>query len=135
MAAEATMVAEAFGPFAIPATPQWIRAMVPEGVVGAYLLLKGERPFYVGRSDNCLANRLCGHELLDEASHVVWEVCRDPVRAFHCEAFWYDRSRGTPSLRNRVHPARPAGFDGECPFCSISAESIRAAIKRGRTPS
>jgi hypothetical protein len=125
---------QAFSRFAIPADPAWIRSMVPEGVAGAYLLLREGRPFYVGRSDSCLAGRLTRHELLGQASHLLWEVCRDPVRAYHCEAYLYDSSRHTPGFLNRVHPARPAGYEGGCPFCSIEAEHIQSLIKRWRAP-
>lgn len=117
-----------FGRTAVPADPAWIRAMLPPGVVGAYILLDGSSPFYVGRSDSCLAGRLVHHEYLAEASHVFWEVCRDSVRAFHCESFWYDRSGGSHRLRNRIHPARPAGHSGGCPFCSIRAADLRTLL-------
>lgn len=117
-----------FGRMAVPAIPAWVRAMLPLGVIGAYVLLKGPKPFYVGRSDSCLAGRLVRHEYLAEASHVMWQICRDPVRAFHCEAFWYDRAGGTRCLRNRVHPARPAGHTGSCPFCEVDVGGLRAAL-------
>lgn len=118
--------ATSFGRIAVPARPAWIRAMLPPNVVGAYVLLNGPTPFYVGRSDSCLANRLLHHEYLPEATHVYWEVCRNPVLAFHCEAFWYDHAGGSGTLRNRVHPARPVGHDGPCPFCSINGDAVRS---------
>ncbi len=117
-----------FGRTAVPAEPAWIRAMLPRGVVGAYVLLNGPAPFYVGRSDSCLAGRLLRHEYLDDATHIFWEVCRDPVRAFHYEAFWYDHAGGPLTLRNRIHPARPVGHHGPCPFCSIETEDLRSLL-------
>jgi hypothetical protein len=123
----------AFSRFAIPADPAWIRSMIPEEVVGAYLLLKHGRPFYVGRSDNCLVSRLVRHERLEQASHLIWEVCRDPARAFYCESFLYDSSREVPGFLNRVHPARPVGHHAECPFCAIRAADVRQILTRWRS--
>lgn len=125
---------QAFSCFAVPADPAWIRSMIPDGVLAAYLLLKDCRPFYVGRSGSCLASRLVRHELLGQASHLLWEVCRDPLRAFHCEAFLYDSSRGLPGFLNRVHPARPAGYQGDRPFCSISVVDVCQLLGRWRAP-
>jgi hypothetical protein len=39
---------------ALPAHSNWIRALVPSGHPGAYLLLRDNTPIYVGRSDYCL---------------------------------------------------------------------------------
>lgn len=125
---------QVFSHFAVPADPAWIRSMIPDGVLGAYLLLRDSRPFYIGRSDSCLASRLVRHEFLSQASHLLWEVCRDPVRAFHCEAFLFDSSRGLPGFLNRVHPARPVGYHGDCPFCSINVADIRQLLARWRAP-
>lgn len=125
---------EAFSRFAVPAEPAWVRNMIPTGVVGTYVLLRRGRPFYVGRSDHCLVSRLIGHEYLPRASHVVWEICRDPVQAFHREAYLYDDSRRLPGFLNRVHPARPAGHTGECPFCAITADHLRHLIPWWQDP-
>jgi hypothetical protein len=126
---------EAFARIAVPADTAWIRALIPERVLGAYMLLRGSSPLYAGRSDTCLATRLTGHELLPRASHLVWEVCRDPVRAFHCEAFWYDRCRDLPGFLNRVHPARPVGHDRGCPFCTVNVAGLGAALAGWRASS
>lgn len=123
---------QVFSHFAIPANPNWIRSLIGNGVIGAYLLLRDGRPLYAGRSDSCLATRLVQHELLSQASHLFWEVCRDPVRAFHCEAFLFDSSHGLPGFLNRVHPARPAGYEGDCPFCSINVADVRQLLARRR---
>ena len=117
-----------FGRTAVPAQPAWIRSMLPTGVVGAYVLLKGPDPFYVGRSDSCLAGRLLRHEHLTATTHVFWEVCRDPIRAYHCEAYWYDYARASRTLLNRVHPARPAGHTDPCPFCSIDSGAMQTLM-------
>ena len=127
MTAEGVWLAS-FGRTAVPANGPWIRSMLPTGVIGAYVLLQGDVPFYLGRSDSCLAGRLLRHEYLSEASHVYWEVCRNPVRAYHCEAFWYDRAGISHNLRNRVHPARPIGHPDPCPFCSIDTGRLRSLM-------
>lgn len=113
---------------ALPAEPGWIRALIPSGHVGAYLLLRDNMPIYVGRSDRCLRRRLCGHEKIAEASHIVWEPCRDPLRAFYLEALWYDQLSHLPSLRNQIHPARPEGNGTPCPFCSLDAWAVKAIL-------
>lgn len=113
---------------ALPADPAWIRALVPSGYAGAYLLLQGHTPIYVGRSDRCLRRRLCQHEKLAEASHLVWQPCRDPLRAFYLEAFWYDQMNQLSSMRNLIHPARPDGRNEPCPFCSVDAQSVMAVL-------
>ncbi len=113
---------------AMPATPAWIHPFVPPRTIGAYMLFDQGRPFYVGRSDTCLRGRLLGHELLDEASHVVWERCRSARHAFHLESFWYDRLKGGSSLRNRVHPARPVDVHETCPYCAIEVDVERLAL-------
>lgn len=113
---------------ALPADPAWIRVLVPKGYAGAYLLLQGHTPIYVGRSDCCLRRRLCQHEKLAEASHLVWEPCHDPLRAFYLEAFWYDQLNHLPSMRNQIHPARPDGRDEPCPFCSVNAQAVKGVL-------
>ncbi|NUB11405.1 hypothetical protein GAY28_01015 [Azospirillum brasilense] len=116
--------------FAIPATLAWIGPLVPGGVIGAYMLLTGDKPLYVGRSDSCLRNRLVTHELLPLASHVVWHACHSPRQAYHLEAFWYDRLKAEGQLLNRVHPAKP-GFSNElCPYCELAEGPMPAFLSR-----
>ncbi|MBF0129427.1 MAG: hypothetical protein HQL33_05515 [Alphaproteobacteria bacterium] len=115
---------------AIPADSGWLASMIPHGVVGAYLLVDGDRPFYVGRSDSCLRRRLLGNPLLQAATHVFWEVCPSALRAFHMEAFWYDRLSPSGALLNKVHPARPWGDVRPCPFC-FDSDLVRAAMPFG----
>lgn len=113
---------------ALPADPLWIRALMPVGHPGAYLLLRDNTPIYVGRSDCCLRRRLCDHEKLAEATHLVWGSCRDPLHAFYLEACWYDQLSHLPSLRNLIHPARPDRNDAPCPFCSLDTRAMKAIL-------
>lgn len=120
--------------FAFALTSAMVRAIIPSGRVGVYLLLLDESPLYVGRSDTCIRTRLAGHPMLGRATHFSWQPCRDAVHAFHLEAFWYHalRESGLP-IRNQTHPARPAGLKQTCPFCrSTELDSLRQAL-RGST--
>lgn len=97
--------------------PRWLGAIIPQGVIGVYMLLRDRRPFYVGRSDHCVLTRLRKHPWLCEASHVVWEPCATPRHAYHQESAWYHFLLIEGSIRNRVHPARPTNYRAYCPFC------------------
>lgn len=100
-----------------------VRAMVPIRTQGAYLLLSGENPLYIGRSDHCVRSRLTGHPLLGIATHFLWEPCNSSVRAFCLEAFWYHRLAGELGGLNLIHPASPTGSGLSCPFCSMDDEA------------
>src|SRR5689334_5372563 len=82
--------------------PITLRALLPPGRIGAYVLLAGHVPVYVGRSDTCLRQRLSTHNHLSRASHVLWETTTTARDAFHLEAFWWHQHRAT--LINEVHP-------------------------------
>lgn len=103
---------------AFVATPSVVRALVAPQRPGAYTLLQMTLPIYVGRSDHCLQTRLVGHPLLPVATHVAWQTCASPTEAYRLESAWFHQLCGAPSLINRIHPARPAGADFNCPFCS-----------------
>lgn len=94
-----------------------LRATIPSGTPGTYCLVADDEPIYVGRSDNCVLTRLLGHPLADEATHFIWEPSRGPWDAFRLESFWWHRMEHFGSLRNAIHPARPAGTTRRCPFC------------------
>lgn len=116
---------------AIPADPRWLRVLLPAGAIGIYLLVRDGDIFYVGRSDHCLRARLANHNLLPDATHVCWDLCRSPEHAFHLEAYWYDQLKPGGALMNMVHPARPAGDRRTCPFCELDGQKIRAALPFG----
>lgn len=94
-----------------------LRAVIPPGHAGTYVLLKHDAAMYVGRSDTCVLTRLCQHELLPKVTHVTWEPSSTPERAYRLEAAWFHQFRG-PNLLNQVHPARPTGYKLNCPFCA-----------------
>jgi hypothetical protein len=99
------------------AKPSTMRALIPESVVGTYLLLNGSQPVYVGRSDTCLRTRLSKHPLLDVASHVVWEPFQTPRQAYLTECAWYHELIDRGVAINQIHPAVPAYSLYVCPFC------------------
>jgi hypothetical protein len=101
------------------ARPAVLRATIPAGIPGTYMLLHDQKTFYVGRSDTSILDRLCGHELLPQASHVVWEPCSGPEQAYHLEAAWFHALTLAGSLTNKVHPAKPGGYTKNCPYCEI----------------
>jgi hypothetical protein len=101
------------------AASAWLRTVIPPGAVGVYMLLRDQKPFYVGRSDACILNRLCNHERLLEANHVVWEPCASIERAFYLESAWFHILSAEGSIENIIHPARPAGHLVVCPFCDM----------------
>lgn len=100
------------------AVPSVIRTFVPAGKPGVYMLLRGEIPFYVGRSDRCTQTRLASHPLLAMATHVTWEPCTTALHAFHLESAWFHALKSLNQLTNQIHPARPVGENKNCPFCS-----------------
>jgi hypothetical protein len=118
----------ATAPMSFPLADGWIRGLLPPGTLGAYVLLAGSQPLYVGRSDTCLASRLRAHELGDVATHVAWKICLSTGSAFHAESHWYHCLGRHWQLMNRVHPARPWGWRGPCPFCGTELEHAHQAI-------
>lgn len=119
--------------FAFVATPAVLRALVEPGWPGAYTLLQTGLPIYVGRSDHCLQTRLTGHPLLPLATHVAWQTCATPLQAYRLEAAWFHALEAAPSLINKIHPARPAGAELNCPFCSTRDSLAWAHLMRPRS--
>lgn len=114
------------------AVPSVLRALVPPGWAGVYMLLRDEVPFYVGRSDTCLQTRLVAHPLLPLASHVVWQTCASPLQAYRLESAWFHTLRLTAALVNRIHPAHPSGELNLCPFCSTGDYQAWKQLMRPR---
>jgi len=122
--------------FAFRFTPAVVKAFVPRGVVGCYVLMVCDRPIYVGRSDNCLQRRLSAHGLLGLATHFLWEPCRSNVAAFYLESAWYHHLRNTEgeNLLNAFHPRSPLGTKRVCPFCTPGdGDALAFALKRQRS--
>jgi hypothetical protein len=106
--------------------PEVVKSLVPLGVVGAYLLLAGGEPVYVGRSDSCIRHRLTQHPHLGRATHFTWDPSGNAMAAFLTESAWYHRLNGRPAFLNRIHPARPTDNRRRCPFCDRGDTSALA---------
>jgi hypothetical protein len=102
--------------------PAVLRACIPVDVPGTYVLLRGTDPVYVGRSDTCTLRRLCTHEHAMSATHVTWEPSISRERAFWLEAAMFHTLYPTAQLLNQRHPAKPAGYDKNCPFCGAGVD-------------
>jgi hypothetical protein len=112
-----------FTTVAFRASTSVIRALIPKGVVGTYVLFRENTAIYVGRSDNCLQTRLARHEHLNEATHLTWLPRASPVAAFYLEAAWYHSLDFSQRKLNKIHPARPNGYlHIRCPFCGRADE-------------
>lgn len=121
--------------FAFRFIPAVVRALVPSGVVGCYVLTVGECPVYVGRSDSCLQQRLAQHGYIGFASHFLWQPCRSPIAAFNLESAWYHHLRHNVGrqLLNSIHPDSPSGADRPCPFCvPADLDALAFALERQR---
>lgn len=103
--------------------PDTLRELIPPRTIGAYLLLDGMVPIYVGRSDHCLRDRLSTHNHRHLATHVLWQPTRTRLEAYLLEAFWFHGHRA--SLINKIHPGAPTDSGRACPFC----ESVDAALE------
>lgn len=114
--------------FSFPLTRRYVSSSLPAGVPGCYLLLDRDgRPLYVGRSDECLRQRLLGHplSLRRRASHFTAAVTDTPRGAYLLECYWWHRyRRDGVGLINRIHPASQANTI--CPFCASTA-AVNAA--------
>lgn len=95
-----------------------VRASIPSGVPGSYILLGCDgAPLYVGRSDGCLRTRLSRHPLADAATHFCATVTATPRQAWLLESYWWHRyQRDGVRLMNQIHPAR-RGILQPCQLC------------------
>ena len=119
--------AEAPTRFSFPFTRRYVNASLPAGVPGSYLLLdRAGRPLYVGRSDQCLRQRLLGHPLRGRAAHFTAAVVDGPRGAYLLECYWWHRYRRDGlELVNRIHPAT-YDLTVACPFCGPIAAASAA---------
>lgn len=107
-----------------PLTPQRVRQVVPSDAVGFYRV--GEMnngrfwPHYVGRSDNCLQDRLVTHARDGRGTHFEPVVTDTIRRAYELECRgWHLRG---DRLENEVHPARPKYIGYACPYCTLEEQ-------------
>lgn len=102
-----------------------IRAVIPIGVTGAYVLYAADRPVYAGRSDRNLQGRLISHARAGRADFFDFDVYTDARKAYDVECANYHALR--EEITNLVHPALPWGETGPCVFCGY-AEALEGRI-------
>ena len=96
--------------------PWLVRALIPPGLVGTYLLYKGGYPIYAGRSDRDLRRRLISHAYNNRADYFEFDVHADSKQAYDVECALYHTLEGHTT--NLIHPASPACTDLECFICN-----------------
>lgn len=106
------------GPYALTADNAATYAKKP----GAYALGSvnangGLSVSYVGRADVDLSARLAQHAATGKYSAFKADNLSSVLAAFQkeCQLF---HDFGETSLDNHVHPARPAGTNHTCPYCT-----------------
>lgn len=104
--------------------PWVIRAVVPAGAAGAYVLFRDGLPTYIGRSATCLQRRLIAHAASARGEYFTFIESRPGIACYHaeCELF-----HAVPPglLTNRIHPAKPAELAAMCPYCPPAIELSR----------
>lgn len=111
--------------------PAVLQAYIPTRVPGTYVLLRGAEPIYVGRSDTCTLRCLCTHEHASKATHVTWEPSTSRQHAFWHEAAGFHALSPSAQLLSRYHPAKPAGYAKDCPFCGAGVDrALRTALNK-----
>ena len=114
--------------------PSVVRALVPDQLIGAYVLTIGPRPVYVGRSDRCLRTRLVGHPLLETATHFFVIPCSCEEDAYRWESAMFHWLQNKGVSLNQIHPARPESLVGSCPFCGHGdAVGLAVALSGSRS--
>jgi hypothetical protein len=104
--------------------PWLVRALIPPGAVGTYVLYRGEEPVYVGRSDRNLQQRLLQHAAYCRGEYFGYDVHWHPLAAFEVECSLYHALR--LSLENVLHPDHPDYLEADCPFCVETLTDILA---------
>jgi len=95
--------------------PWLVRALIPPGVTGTYVLLANGHAIYTGRSDTDLRRRLVEHARAGRGEFFDFDAHAHRRAAFVTECAAY-HALGA-GLENRIHPASPAGTGDDCPFC------------------
>ena len=102
--------------------PWLVRAVVPAGLLGTYVLHRDAEPFYVGRSDIDLRGRLLQHCAAGLADYFSYDVHRTAQTAFDVECSLWHALAGP--LANAIHPDAPDGSGARCPFCPAQLRDV-----------
>jgi hypothetical protein len=92
------------------------RALIPESRIGSYVLIDGDKPVYVGRSDTCLRRRLLQHANRQRAEYFAYNIHHTRIQAYTMECALYHAL--IPEIRNLIHPDSPDQTAVRCSFCS-----------------
>lgn len=113
--------------------PWLVRAILPAGHIGTYVLHRGGRVAYVGRSDD-LRRRLIVHAEADRADFFTYDLHATPVQAYEVESALFHILLG--QISNQIHPAAPRHSGARCPFCratGLAALTERIDIRSFRS--
>lgn len=95
--------------------PWLVRALIPRGRPGTYLLYRMGRPVYAGRSDLDLQHRLITHARAGRGDYFGFNTYPDPARAFDMECALFHALK--PITSNVIHPASPGHSGRKCFIC------------------
>ncbi|TJY69469.1 GIY-YIG nuclease family protein [Arthrobacter sp. CAU 1506] len=104
--------------------PWLIRALIPEGVIGAYVLWSRGTPAYVGRSDTSLRRRLLEHSQNRPHAYFTYDVVFSAHNAYAMECCLFHALADQTS--NLIHPQRPSIHEPPCPFCIETVRIVRS---------
>lgn len=105
--------------------PWLIRALIPHGVLGTYVLWSPTAPVYVGRSDTSLRRRLLEHARVWPDIFFTYDVAHSPEDAYAMEcSLFHALGDGTTNVD---HPRRFTFADTGCDFCLDTVAQIREA--------
>lgn len=111
--------------------PWVVRAIIPDQVVGTYVLFRNGTEHYIGRSDTCLRRRLLTHCATARGEYFTYDVHPTPELAFAMECSLFHTHRH--HLTNVLHPDRPDHQSPKCPFCPDTLTSTLKSRLRSKT--
>jgi hypothetical protein len=105
--------------------PSLIRALIPEHVLGTYVLWSPSAPVYVGRSDTSLRRRLLEHARTWPDIYFTYDVAFSAEDAYTLECSLFHALGEHTS--NVDHPQRADTDHPPCPFCIETIGTVRGS--------
>jgi hypothetical protein len=96
-------------------SPWLVRALIPDGVIGVYVLWSPTAPVYVGRSDTSLRRRLLEHARTWPDVFFTFDVAFSPEDAYRMECCLFHALADRTT--NIDHPQRVTSDDAGCDIC------------------
>ncbi|MFF8591986.1 GIY-YIG nuclease family protein [Streptomyces sp. NPDC015220] len=113
--------------------PWIVRAMIPDQLIGTYVLFQNGTEHYIGRSDTCLRRRLLTHCTTAHGEYFTYDVHPTPELAFAMECSLFHTYRH--GLVNVLHPDRPDYQSPKCPFCwDTLASTLKSRLRTKNLP-